>query len=344
MIELSVVIPTLDEAATLPSLLDQLTGQEGVTLEIIVADGGSGDATVALARQRGARVVDAPRGRGRQMNRGARSATGEWLLFLHADSGLPHRRLLAAALATLRAEVEMAGSDRVAGHFALRFQRQGGDNPLAYRYYEEKSALNRPECTNGDQGMLLSRRFFHELGGFDEGLWFLEDQRLAETIRRRGRWITLPGRILTSARRFEREGLARRMILSALIMNFHAIGLEAFFHRAGAVYRNQGETGRLRLAPVFRLIDDLNREAGPAETRRRWRATGAYVRGHAWQPFFWLDVALGPAATGRRPFLWIHDHLVGPVLALPPLDWVAAGLTWCWFRASAWWFGRSEGA
>lgn len=340
---LSVVIPAIDEAASLPPLLHQLRGQRGVELELILADGGSRDGTRRLARELGARVVDAPAGRGRQMNRGAAAARGDWLLFLHADSGLVEAEQLARALAALRRRIARVGHDRVAGHFRLRFRRQQQGSDLAYRYYEEKSALNRPECTNGDQGMLLSHRFFDRLGGFDEGLWFLEDQRLAETIRSRGEWITLPGHLTTSARRFEREGLRNRMILSALIMNFHAIGMEAFFHRAATVYRNQGDTGRLRLTPLFRLVDDLNREAGPAEARRRWLATGRYLRSHAWQPFFWLDVALQPLFRGRHPLLWSYDRLFGRLPAPPPLDWAAAALAWLWFRTSARVFRRAEG-
>src|SRR5687768_8779353 len=81
--DLSIVIPTLNEAAALPTLLDQLRRQEGLACEIIVADGGSTDATAALAQQAGARVLGAPRGRGAQMNAGARVATAGHLLFLH---------------------------------------------------------------------------------------------------------------------------------------------------------------------------------------------------------------------------------------------------------------------
>ena len=330
---LSVIIPTLDEAATLPLLLGQLAEQRGTPLEVIVADGGSTDGTVALAAAAGARVVHSTTGRGRQMNRGVTVSRGEFLLFLHADSGLTGERQLAKALDTLIRRLENTGHHRVAGHFRLHFQHTASAKDSPYRYYEEKSALNRRECTNGDQGFLMPRAFFAELGGFDESLWFLEDQRLAETIRSRGEWITLPGTLETSARRFEREGLLRRMILSALIMNFHHIGLHAFFHRAGSVYRNQEATGRLQLAPVFELIQQLNREAGPATARRRWLATGRYVAGNAWQPCFWLDLKLYPLTRGRRPFLWLHDRLLGPLLQLAPFGWVAAGLTWLWFQA-----------
>ncbi len=340
---LSVVIPAIDEAETLPALLHQLQGQQDVEAEIIVVDGGSRDGTREVARRAGARVLTSAPGRGLQMNRGAAAGRGEWLLFLHADSGLDEPRQLARALDALGRRMADSGRWRVAGHFRLRFARERPGNDLAYRYYEEKSALNRPECTNGDQGMLLSRRFFNALGGFDESLWFLEDQRLAERIRSDGEWITLPGEILTSARRFEREGLLRRMMLSALIMNFQAIGLSGSFEAAGSVYRNQADSGRLLMSPLLELVDRLNREAGRAEAWRRWRATGHYVNGHLWQPLFWLDVVSQPLLGHRRPFLWCHDHLLRPLFRLPPFDYLTAALVWVWFRLTVLVFRRLEG-
>ena len=240
-------------------------------------------------------------GRGRQMNSAASRASAPYLLFLHADS-LPTSDLqLHNALEALTSTCRHLESQRVAGHFRLRFRRSRKGNDLAYSYYESKSALNRAECTNGDQGFLMPAEFFRELGGFDESLWFLEDQRLAEQIRRTGTWITLPGELETSARRFELEGLGRRMILSALIMNFHSIGLTEFFDRADTVYRNQDSTGRLLMTPIFQLISDLNREAGSRVSRQRWRATGRYVLSHAWQPFFYLDVILGKLFKTGQP-------------------------------------------
>jgi rSAM/selenodomain-associated transferase 2 len=212
-VQLSVIIPTLNEADNLPALLRLLRDQTGTGLEIIVADGGSSDATRELARQQGVVVVETTPGRGAQMNRGTAIATAPWLLFLHADSIPTSTSQLAQALTALQAACTAQKNERIAGHFRLRFERSQPGHDLAYHYYEEKSALNRPECTNGDQGFLLSKAFFNELGGFDESLWFLEDQRLAEKIRRSGGWITLPGVLATSARRFETEGLGRRLLL-----------------------------------------------------------------------------------------------------------------------------------
>ena len=185
----------------------------------------SGDGTPALARRNGARVVTAPRGRGTQMNAAARQSTGRFVLFLHADSAIRDRFLLADAVDALDRAIRADRCDDIAGHFRLKFIRSGRRNRLAYRYIENKTGFNRPYTTNGDQGFLLKRRFFDRLGGFEERFGFLEDQQLAEKIRSRGRWITLPGRLYSSARRFESEGFHQRYILMSIIMGAHSTGL-----------------------------------------------------------------------------------------------------------------------
>jgi len=177
---LSIIIPTLNEAENLPALLADLENQQSIHFEIIVGDGGSTDATRAVAEAGGAALVCSRKGRGTQMNAAALQAAGEFFLFLHADSRLDDPFLLSKAMdAVIMAQRE---SKRVAGHFALRFIRTSPRNAMAYRYAEEKTAFNRTNTTNGDQGLLLSRDFFQQLGGFDESMPFLEDQRIAEKI------------------------------------------------------------------------------------------------------------------------------------------------------------------
>ena len=169
----SVVIPTLNEAENLPSLLSDLKKQQNISLEIIVGDGGSSDGTRSVSEAYGAHFTSAGRGRGVQMNAAAANASGRFLLFLHADSGIDDPCLLAASVQALTDEICGVGG-RVAGHFSLRFMRSTKRNALAYRYTEEKSAFNRVGTTNGDQGLLLTREFYRHLGGFDESLPFLD--------------------------------------------------------------------------------------------------------------------------------------------------------------------------
>jgi rSAM/selenodomain-associated transferase 2 len=308
--ELSVVIPCLNEAETLPRLLRGLAAQKSIRLEVIAVDGGSTDNTVNAARAGGVRVISSERGRARQMNAGARETTGEWLLFLHADSRMDDPTLLANALQAIRERINVLGQHRVAGHFALRFNRHNDDHAMAWRYTEEKTAFNRPYCTNGDQGLLLSRRYFDELGGFDEQLSLLEDQRMVARIHASGELITLPGILHSSARRFEQAGFHRQYLLMALIMAMHAASNEDFFRRSPDIYRAQHEVRGLRLLPYFRLAQDCARSAGRWKT---WMRVGRLGRENWWQLFYFLDIAfrqrLGP---GHYPCLRFYERAIEP--------------------------------
>jgi rSAM/selenodomain-associated transferase 2 len=321
--DLSVVIPTLNEAAALPALLDDLRRQQGVALQIVVADGGSTDGTGALAAAAGASVVTAPRGRGAQMNAGARAARAPHLLFLHADSRLGAVTQLRDALDALT-----HAGPRWAGHFALRFARTQPGNDLFYRYMEEKTALNRDGTVNGDQGLLLSAGYFADLGGFDESLPFLEDQRIAAKVFATGRWVTLPGPLTTSARRFETEGARRRYTLMSLIMGLHAAGADEYFARAREVYAAQDTTGTLRLGPHLALVRRVLREAGWRRACAILLRAGRYTRQNGWQPFFWCDVAL---RLSGRPFLRFYDRIVRPLTSNVVFDALVTVLITVWF-------------
>lgn len=335
---LSVVVPTMNEELGIAGLLDSLGKQQQVSLEVIVVDGGSSDATVELARTRGALVLETDAGRAIQMNAGAAAASNEFVLFLHADSAIADEGLLAAALRELRAHLDRCRSDRVAGHFSLRFVREAQQNDFAYYYYESKSALNRIETTNGDQGFLMKRSFFDLLGGFDESLPFLEDQRFAAMVRECGEWITLPGVLGTSARRFEQEGLGRRMTLSALIMAFHSIGFTEFFREAPEVYREQSVSRGLSLAPFFRLIHKLYWRRGVIKSLKDWLSIGKYVRRNAWQLFYVVDVL--DRFEGREESGWLkfHDRWFTRATDFPVADAATALLTYVWFLSAWIWF------
>jgi rSAM/selenodomain-associated transferase 2 len=329
-VELSIVIPALNEAAALPTLLDQLRRQEGIEREVIVADGGSSDDTAALAQAAAARVIAAPRGRGAQMNAGARAATGAHLLFLHADSELLSTLQLREALDALKARVAMDGP-RCAGHFPLRFVRRQAGHEMFYRYLEAKTALNRAGTVNGDQGLLLPAEYFRELGGFDERLPFLEDQRIAARIFASGRMHVLPGTLLTSARRFETEGADRRYTVMSLIMGLHAAEADQFFARASEIYASQDETARLRVGAHLALTWRVLRDAGWRGALRILYRAGRFARQNSWQPFFWGDVALGSAAAGRTPLLTFHDRVVRPLTDNALFDALVAAAIAIWF-------------
>lgn len=309
------VVPAIDEAGALAALLADLRAQQAVALQVIVADGGSDDDTPAVARRHGAEIVHSAAGRGAQMNAGAAAARGDWLCFLHADSRLTHPRQLADAVVYLRD----CGTARVAGHFALRFVRTTAGRRRFYRHLEAKSATGRRYTINGDQGLVLPAAFFAELGGFDTGLPFLEDQRMAAAVERAGAWRLCPHRLATSARRFEREGERARYLLMALIMAMHIVELDAFFARAPGVYARQRDTGRLALTPYFRLLRQLWRDCGlRAGLRVGWRIAGGALT-QSWQLFFAVDVLLEPVlGRGRRLATRLHDRFLSRLIQHPP--------------------------
>lgn len=332
--DLSIIVPTLNEASTLPLLFADLAGQKGIDVEVIVSDGGSADATAEVAKkffagkELSGTCLVGPAGRGRQLNAGAAAASADWLLFLHADSRLPDRSQLQRALNFMQNLQKRSGAETTAGRFALRFARQPGDHSFALFYYESKARLGRVGCIHGDQGMLFRKTFFAKVGPFREDLPVMEDTALAEQVRKLGEWLLLPGEIITSVRRFATEGWYARQTLNALMMNFLAIGWLDFFAKAPAVYQQQDNTRPLQLAPFYQLIDELLCCLPAQQSRALWRATGTYVRGQAWQIGLALDCRkayrknLEPL---QRPGHWLNwfdrwfdpltNHRLGCVIA-----------------------------
>ncbi len=183
---LSIVIPALDAAGTLRAALASLEeGRDaGLVREVLVVDGGSGDATVALARDGGARVLVAPRGRGLQLAVGAASATGAWLLFLHADT-----RLARGWSGPVGDFLAQSADRRQAAYFRLRLD----DAAPAARRLE---AAVRWRCRAlalpyGDQGLLLPAALYRALGGFRE-LPLMEDVDLVRRLGRATGWCRSP--------------------------------------------------------------------------------------------------------------------------------------------------------
>jgi len=341
--DLSIIIPTLNEAEALPLLLADLICQQGVVLEVIVADGGSDDATRQIAddlfasgKLTGICLVG-PRGRGRQLNAGAGAASSDWLLFLHADSRLVDTNLLRNALEFMLNHQQTHSAIASAGHFPLRFDVNDGNPVLGLFFHEVKAALGRPGCIHGDQGMLLNRTFFNRVGPFREDLPVMEDTSLAEKIREMGEWLLLPGELITSARRFRSEGFRERQTLNALMMNFLMINWPEFIVRAPAIYRQQDQTQPLQLLPFFRLINDLLEDMPRSRRWSIWMATGAYVRSQAWQLGLAMDcrkVSLKDEQGLSRPGVWLNffDRWFDPMTNHLLGRGMTALLVWLWFR------------
>ncbi len=215
---LSVVIPALDAVATLPATLGSLEAARdgGLLREVLVVDGGSGDATVEVAAGWGARVVTAPRGRGAQLAAGGAAATGDWLLFLHADT-----RLAPGWVAAARAFMASPGSEQRAAAFRLALD--DGD-PRARRV--ERLANWRGRALGlpyGDQGLLIARSFYQELGGY-RPLPLMEDVDLARRIGRR-RMVILDAEAVTSAARYRQGGWWLRPLRNLALLGLYFLGV-----------------------------------------------------------------------------------------------------------------------
>jgi rSAM/selenodomain-associated transferase 2 len=209
---LSVVIPTLNAAASLQGCLEALWEVD----EVIVADGGSGDGTAAIAEAAGARVVLAPRGRGKQLTAGAAAARGDWLLFLHGDT-----RLSGGWKAEAEAHVRSAPGKAACFRFRL-------DDPAWQARAIERAVALRVRLLSlpyGDQGLLISRRLYEEVGGY-RPLPLMEDVDLVRRIGPR-RLKVMKASALTSAAKWRRDGWARRSGRNLLCLALYRSGLSA---------------------------------------------------------------------------------------------------------------------
>lgn len=209
---LSVVVPVLDDAAALDALLRQLQPMRGPDLEIVVADGGSGDGVDAVCAGRVDRVVVSPPGRAVQMNAGAAAARGNALWFVHADSRLP-----AGAVDALRRALR----ERAWGRFDVRIDGRSPRLPMVAAAMNRRSRLTG--IATGDQGLFVRADAFRALGGYAD-LPLMEDVEFSRRARRRfGRPACLRLRIRTSGRRWDRDGVWRTIaLMSWLRLRFWA--------------------------------------------------------------------------------------------------------------------------
>ena len=222
MSTLAIVIPTLDEE---PRLRDSLPRALAIGDQVCVSDGGSGDASVDVARSLGARVVCGAPGRGPQLNRGARATEGDVLLFLHADTRLPEG-------AGDRIRERVAGG-AVGGGFLVRFEPARGSLRYAHRLTTLRTRITG--CPLGDQAQFVRRDVFERIGGFAE--WpILEDLELMRRLKREGRVAIVEQPVTTSSRRFMRRGVLRTSATNYLIWALYFAGVSP--QRLARLYKN----------------------------------------------------------------------------------------------------------
>ena len=210
---LSIVVPTLDAAAGLDRTLRAATPGAD---ELIVADGGSTDATAAIAARWNAKLITAPLGRGAQLAAGAMAASGDWLLFLHADTVLAADWIAAARhFMAVPANALRAATFR----FALDDQASKARRLEAMVAWRCK-VLGLPY---GDQGLLISRALYDKIGGY-RPLPLMEDVDLVRRIGRRN-LVMLDAAAVTSAERYRRDGYLARSMRNLACLGLYFAGV-----------------------------------------------------------------------------------------------------------------------
>ncbi|OQW35400.1 MAG: hypothetical protein A4E19_01120 [Nitrospira sp. SG-bin1] len=215
---ISVIIPTLNEEKSLPLTLECLSAS--TLAEVIIVDGGSTDGTLSLAqefcaRTANARVIEAPQGRARQMNEGAKASQGEILLFLHADTQLPAQagRIVESALSKRTA---------VGGRFNVRFDSPSMWGRVISSFMNRRSRLTG--IATGDQALFVRRHVFELLGGFSE-IPLMEDIEFSTRLQQAGPTVALRDTVVTSFRRWDTQGPLRTILLMWILRFLYWAGV-----------------------------------------------------------------------------------------------------------------------
>ena len=213
MSKYSVIIPTLNEEKYLPPVLEQLKSIDE-DLEIIIADGGSEDNTLKIAERFNVKICKSEKGKGIQLNNGAGCATGDVLIFLHADTFLPVNAFSLINEYLLVRRVHIAT-------FKMKFDKQS----LLMDIYSWFTKFDSIFTTFGDQAIVIRRDFFNKLNGFPN-LTIFEDVELCRKARSKTKIYKLPAFVTTSARRFELRGILKNQLLNGLYIIQYLVGID----------------------------------------------------------------------------------------------------------------------
>jgi rSAM/selenodomain-associated transferase 2 len=213
---ISVIIPVLNEEKNLPGTLSALMALRPD--EIIIADGGSTDRTRVICKQFGLNILSTPPGRARQMNQGALKATGDVVLFLHADTRLP-----GSAFGDIRRALTDQGC--VGGRFDVELEGAHWMLKVIGRMISLRSRFSK--VATGDQAIFARRNIFADIGGYPD-IPLMEDLAFSRALKNRGAVACLHSRVVTSARRWETEGIWRTTFKMWALKLLYLIGVSPF--------------------------------------------------------------------------------------------------------------------
>ena len=234
--KISVIIPALNEAATIARTISHLTG--GDPMEVIVVDGGSMDETTELAGSRGAKVIHSKPGKAVQMNAGAAAAAGDILVFLHADTMLPGSFSDQIVSSLNRKNV-------AAGAFQLSIDSNAAGLRIIEHVANWRSRLLR--LPYGDQALFMKTSLFEEVGGFPD-LPIMEDYILVRRLKRKGKIVILPSAVKTSPRRWLHLGILKTWLINQLIVIAYHLGANP--EQLTRFYRRDAGRGANKSQPV----------------------------------------------------------------------------------------------
>ncbi len=197
--KISVIIPVLNEAQTISKTLEHLKASSSRKLikEVLVVDGGSTDKTVELAIKQGASVLYTTKGRAKQMNYGARFATGDILYFLHVDTLTP--------LNFDQQIIDAVQGGTEAGCFQMKFD----NNSHFLNFFAWLTKINLKICRGGDQSLFITKKLFHKTGGYDENYIIYEDYKFIARLYEITSFTVLSSHVVTSARKYEKYGVIK---------------------------------------------------------------------------------------------------------------------------------------
>ncbi|MEH1997622.1 MAG: TIGR04283 family arsenosugar biosynthesis glycosyltransferase [Nostoc sp.] len=211
--KISIIIPAINEAGNIKEAI--ATTQQSINIEVILVDAGSKDGTVEIAQSLGVKVISSSLGRAVQMNAGALAASGEILLFLHADTRLP-----TGFDEMIRTALQQPGI--VAGAFNLRIDA----SLLSLRWVEWGVNMRSHiyQMPYGDQAIFLTKAVFQQIGGFPE-LPIMEDFELMRRLKRTGRIVIILTPVVTSARRWLQKGVFKTTLLNQIVIIAYLLGV-----------------------------------------------------------------------------------------------------------------------